>query len=279
MYFLTLNVHSHYDKMTKEGFQKALDDLARFIAEYSVDIIALQECSQSISEAVFEGTLPGSFIAVDENPPIRKDNFALLLAKKLEEAGFSYHWSYTGAKIGYDRFDEGLAIFSKQQITDIESFYFSAGQDYHNWKSRKAIGICTMLEGKKNWFYSVHMGWWKDEEDSFAPQMRRLYKRVSEKSADCLFLMGDFNSQDSIRGEGYDYVRGLGFEDTYLMAREKDSGVTVPGTIDGWQDVQSGMRIDYIFSSRVIPVKSAKVVFNGICQDVISDHFGFLIEI
>lgn len=279
MKILTINIHSHFNKMTEEQFQMALNHLSDLIIRDSLDFIALQECSQTCQENVAEGTYPGSFCPIKTDTiPIRKDNFALLLAKALEEKGKKYYWSWTGAKIGYDLFDEGLAVFSLHPIVDVEAFYFSKQADYHNWKSRKTIGACIQYEGKKHWFYSVHMGWWKDEEEPFVSQMNLLQEKLMEKEEN-VFLLGDFNSQADIRGEGYDYVKELGWQDTYLLAREKDDGITVPGTIDGWKEIDEGMRIDYIFSKESMEVLSSQVVFNGKEEVVISDHFGVMIQV
>ena len=279
MKILTINIHSHFNKMTTKQFQMALNHLSDFIIRDSIDLVALQECSQTCQENVMEGTYPGSFCPIEtDSVPIRKDNFALLLAKALEEKGKKYYWSWTGAKVGYDMFDEGLAIFSIHPILDLEAFYFSKQADYYNWKSRKTIGVCVEWEGKRNWFYSVHMGWWKDEEEPFSSQMNLLQKKLMEKEEN-VFLLGDFNSQADIRGEGYDYVKELGWQDTYFLAKEKDDGITVPGTIDGWKEIDEGMRIDYIFSKESMEVQSSKVVFNGKTEEVISDHFGVMIHI
>ena len=48
--------------------------------------------------------------------------------------------------------------------------------------------------------------------------------------------MGDFNNNALLRNEGYDYIIAKGMIDTYIMAQEKDSGITVKGTIDGWRE-------------------------------------------
>ena len=50
--------------------------------------------------------------------------------------------------------------------------------------------------------------------------------------------MGDFNSQDDVRGEGYDLVLKSGWKDTYLLAEEKDDGITVAEEIDGWREAR-----------------------------------------
>lgn len=288
MKLLTVNIHSHFDKMSELQFSHALEYLSDLIIRESVDVIALQECSQSRDTEILEGihALPGFFhpvsgekgITEPASPQIRDDNFAYLLVKKLEDCGVAFHWSWTGAKIGYDRFDEGLAVLSRYPAVDAESFYYSRHADYNNWKSRKAIGLCVETEAGKKWFYSVHMGWWKDKEEPFIPQIEKLQERMKGQKKD-VFLMGDFNNQAAVRDEGYEYVRNLGWQDTYLLAQVKDSGITVPGTIDGWKEVTSGMRIDYIFSGEKVNVVSSEVVFNGRKAPVISDHFGVLVHI
>ena len=84
----------------------------------------------------------------------------------LEEAGCAYHWSWLPAKIGYDRYDEGMAVFSRAPITAAENLLLSQINDYNNWKTRRALGICA----GDVWYYAVHLGWWKDEEEPFADQ-------------------------------------------------------------------------------------------------------------
>ena len=58
-------------------------------------------------------------------------------------------------------------------------------------------------------------------------------------------------------------------------------GITVPDVIDGWRDKvveKNGMRIDYIFSNKPINIKSHNIIFNGKNEDIISDHFGIIVE-
>ena len=64
-----------------------------------------------------------------------------------------YQWTWIPAKVGYDVYDEGIAIFSKTAFEDTEQFYISQSEDYNNWKARKILGIRT----NNKWFYSVHM--------------------------------------------------------------------------------------------------------------------------
>ena len=125
------------------------------------------------------------------------------------------------------------------------------------------------------------------------------------------FLMGDFNSPAGLQGEGWQLVSGSGWRDTYGLAAAKDDGVTVGGVIDGWRDdarnadgtapdaegaenaegagntegagvaeaaPENGMRIDYIWVNREIPVLRSQVICNGINGPVVSDHYGVMIE-
>ena len=68
------------------------------------------------------------------------------------------------------------------------------------------------------------------------------------------------------------------------MAREKDSGITVEGAIDGWWDKLddpssvTGMRIDHIWCSHPVSVLRSNVRFNGKKDLQVSDHYGILIE-
>ena len=48
--------------------------------------------------------------------------------------------------------------------------------------------------------------------------------------------------------------------------------------IDGWREQGeiSGMRIDYIWTSRRVPVISIKTIYDGIYGPLVSDHFGII---
>lgn len=132
------------------------------------------------------------------------------------------------------------------------------------------------------------MGWWKDGEEPFTGQWERLSGYLKNESGDLCFLMGDFNSPAGMQGEGWQLVSGSGWLDTYGLAAAKDNGVTVGGVIDGWRDSpqnadgpapgaegahENGMRIDYIWVNREIPVLRSQVICNGINGPVVSDHY------
>ena len=93
-----------------------------------------------------------------------------------------------------------------------------------------------------------------------------------------MWLIGDFNGSDRIRGESYDAVTNCGWLDTWLLAKNRDEGITVPNEIDGWEQGARGQRLDYIWCSRSVGIRSSRVMFSGGPEPVVSDHFGVLIE-
>ena len=96
------------------------------------------------------------------------------------------------------------------------------------------------------------------------------------------FLLGDFNSEADVRGEGYDLILRSGWQDTYRLARQRDDGYTVVQAIDGWRDAPDAAakkRIDQIWCSQAVPVHSSRVVFGGKQEPRVSDHAGVLIEV
>ena len=86
--------------------------------------------------------------------------------------------------------------------------------------------------------------------------------------------MGDFNNNALVRNEGYDYLISNGLIDTYCIAKEKDTGVTVKGAIAGWKNQVEDKRLDLILSNKEVIVKKSNVIFNDINKNIISDHYG-----
>lgn len=277
MKLLTLNAHSWLEDKS----DLKLQILADAICKERFDIIALQEVNQLIeSEPESSNDNMQEYIQCDNKVIIKKDNFALVLVKKLKEKGLNYFWSYIPNHIGYGIYDEGLAILSLKQIDKTDQFYISKIRDYENFKTRRIIGIRIIDKQKPKWFFSVHMGWWNDEEDPFHKQWNEIEKHMERYSNDDIYLMGDFNSPSNSDGEGYSYIlKGGVFVDTYNISKIKDSGETVKKEIDGWRNSgKTSMRIDYIFKNNDKPVEYSKVIFNGKNYSVVSDHFGVAIS-
>lgn len=281
MKLLTINTHS----LQEVNYRQKLTWFVETVRKEMPDIIAMQEVNQSVS-APLAGPelLDGYSPCPDCKVPIRQDNHAANAARLLAQAGLTYFWTWVPAKIGYGKYDEGLALLSlRDPISEIDSFYISQIRDYQNWRTRKVLGIRTT--NRKDWFYTVHMGWWQDEQEPFLAQWQLMERELAaRKKLYPTWLMGDFNSPAEVLGQGYDCIRSSGWQDSYTMARKNDEGLTVAGVIDGWReylkdaDKVSGMRIDHIWCSKELPIKSSRVIFNGKKEPIISDHFGVLVE-
>lgn len=274
MKLLTLNTHS----LVEENYEQKLRDFAEAVSKERPDIIALQEVNQTASEdAVPECDLNGYFPA-DKNAVIRRDNHVYRLVRILAEKGIYYSWTWLPLKLGYDKYDEGIALMSMSPIADVKAPLVSGINDYYNWKTRKLLGVCTK-DAPDEWFYSVHFGWWNDPDEPFQNQWARTSQHMLCHSK--VWLMGDFNSPAEVRDEGYDMIVRDCWHDSYMLAEHKDSGITVGHVIDGWRDKihsGTGMRIDHIWCSEKADVKSSEVLFNRINYPVVSDHYGVMIE-
>lgn len=306
MKILSLNTHS----LAEPDCEKKMEQFADVVAEELPDIIGLQEVNQTASKALMDQAGLVGYVAcrkadnpVAEDMPkqktaVRSDNYGARLAELLRRRGVFYFWTWIPIKLGYGKYDEGLAIFSRTPILDTHQVFISRGQDYENWKTRKLLGILTQAGGRDPaWFYTVHMGWWDDGEEPFQTQWDYVQEHVKERMAAgegsrLLWLMGDFNSQDDVRGQGYDYVSSYGWKDTYRLADRKDAGFTVEAVIDGWKERSRkaaedgsdeaarkapGMRIDYIWCSRPVPIESSQVICDGRSTPKVSDHSGVMI--
>ena len=277
MKILTLNTHSLIEK----DYEKKLLQFAEVIYKETPDIFALQEVNQSVGAAACPSVmLSGYKRCRDCDVVIRADNHAARLAELLRKNGLTYYWTWIPIKLGYGIYDEGLALFSNQPILETKQFPTSRIQDYNNWKSRKALGIRTAHD-EETWYYTVHMGWWDDEEEPFQEQWDKMEAALKDVSGN-VWIMGDFNNPAQVRNEGYDYLRKFGWNDSYYMAAVKDEGYTVEGVIDGWRDKgvqEAGMRIDLIWTKEAADVKSSCVICNGKNYPIVSDHYGVMIVV
>ncbi|MBO1627207.1 endonuclease [Bacillus cereus] len=261
MKLLTLNCHSWQEENQIEKIRH----LAKTIQEEDYDVIALQEVSQSIKAQNVCGNK-------------KKDNYGLVLLAELEKLGLrNYNIVWDFSHIGYDIYEEGLAIITKHPIVKQNSFFISESKDISYWKARKIVSVTISYKGKNITLYSCHLGWWNDEEEPFQDQVDCLIKNVNGNELS--FLMGDFNNNARLQGEGYDYLMQKGFYDTYELALKKDEGTTVQGKIAGWDENKQNLRIDLILSNKPTTVLSSKVIFNGVNRNVISDHFGVEVQL
>ncbi len=255
MRLLSFNIHGH-------GTEPRA--LAEGIARLSPDIIALQEVTQSLDQDLGQRQR-GSV-------PLKEDNTAFQVCRHLEELGERYHLTWLGFKKGYDRFEEGLAFLTKTPPGETDEILLSKSSDFENWKTRMALGVRL----GKDWFYNLHLGRWDDAEESFPEQWDRLQK-VRKRGVNT-WLLGDFNAPAEAEGEGYETVLSHGWKDTFSLAERTKGNATVTEAIDGWRDQDEfGARIDYIFSEQEVAVTESAVVFDGVREPMLSDHFGVMV--
>ena len=279
MKILTLNTHS----LQEDNYQQKLEWFVEGILKEKPDIIAMQEVNQTANAELMElDKLKGQY-PIPGCMKIRNDNHAAVVANRLRQAGIDCYWAWLPIKLGYDKYDEGVAILSLgRKIRCVDKFPISKINDYHNWRTRAVLGV--QVEGLKDWFYSLHMGWWDEKENGFLEQWKILNSCIASKRMyGNVWLLGDFNAPDVIPGQSYDYISACGWIDTYRIAHFKDCGITVPGIIDGWREKLAGqkvegMRLDYIWCSKSVEVLSSRVAFNGMKEPAVSDHYGVLIE-
>ncbi|GAF64401.1 putative hydrolase [Bacillus sp. TS-2] len=261
MKLLTLNTHSWQEDHQDDK----LDILARQIAEEKFDVIALQEVNQSKHSPIKKGK-------------VKEDLFVEVLLERLEkysQKNFQYIWDIS--HYSYGEYEEGVALLTHHPIISSRSFFVTKSHELTNWKTRKII-CATITIGKEELdFYSCHLGWWSDSEEPALHQMERLLHSLSKKRTS--YLLGDFNSPSNVRNQGYDYLINHGLFDTYSMALEKDSGITVKGDIAGWSKNTKDLRIDFVFTTEKKSIRKSTVIFNGTNAPIVSDHFGVMVDI
>ncbi|MGF7049641.1 maltose 6'-phosphate phosphatase [Paenibacillus sp. DS2015] len=271
MRILTLNTHSwqENDQLDK------ISQLANFINEQQFDVISLQEVNQSMDETEVPLVELGNYVQTEREVVIKRDNFAYLL---LQQLSVTYYWTWVPVHVGFVKYDEGLAILTRTPMTDTMSEYVSVIRDYENYRTRKIIGAQIVVNGENTWFVNGHYGWWHDTEP-FRGQWDLTDLKIAPYRACPIFIMGDFNNVAEIGEEGYDYVVSKGWHDLYLSAEVRDEGSTVVKAIAGWEHNKQNLRIDYIFASVPVQVKSSTVALNGTNGPVVSDHYGVAVEL
>ncbi len=269
MKIITINTHSYIE----DESEKKLNILADAIFDIQPDIVAMQEINQKCGEEFIKDE--NHLILNQFGIKIKNGNYAYRIADLLFKKGSSYKLVWVGIKRGYKIFDEGLCFLTKEIPDWSDAFIISKTNDITNWKKRMALGIKINNE----YFYNVHMGRWDDNEEPFYDQWKILNENTKDKN--CTFIMGDFNVPDSKKNQGYDLIISSGWYDTYHLAQNKDEGYTVKGKIDGWKDEKSPFkneRIDYIFTNEKRAILSSYTIFNEKNKQVISDHFGIMLE-
>ena len=223
MRFLTLNTHSWCEihQIAK------IRTLAKFIIEQQVDVIALQEVNQLTSTPVVKEPLNYRGGA---GVPVREDNYALLLVQALNEMGATYEWTLTETHLGWERYDECVAVLSRMPIRGIRPIDMSPDYTYFQVQRRAAQAALIETPSGSFWCATTHMSWWDfDGEPLFAQEFTRLSQALAECAETAPVLLGgDFNSAAHLPDEGYAFVTSTGLIDTRAIAKHTKGENTVP---------------------------------------------------
>ena len=277
MKLLSLNTHSLIDF----NVQNQVCVLADFIENERPDVICLQEVNQPIDAPVCNKLIrpPLSTMADGvSSVPHKNGNFLLLLADALAAKNISYDFCWLPIKIGYGKYDEGLAILSVFPMSNIQAHLISKTNDYADFRRRMCI--FAQIEALGITICNLHTSRFDDRDEPFVYQWENIKKHCPSGTH---ILLGDFNCPDTERGGGYDKIISDGYYDLYRLASSKEGYATVKGKIDGWSDGNKDpdKRIDFMFSNHPLTQHriSFKTVFDGKSQPRISDHLGIFAQI
>lgn len=279
---LTLNLHAYQEFSTPGKADNELteteamarvaahaplfDRISHAIEQLQPDAICLQE----VAEWGGAGAAPG----FGQHP----SNAVRQLLARLPDARYRVQmdWSH----YAWDAWKEGTAVLSRYPLLDRESRYISRpGAGVEDWRSRKVSRVTIQPPGfdAVN-IFSVHSGWWEDEQEPFAAQFRRLKQWADSVASTDMstILCGDFNQ---VAGQqGYRLMTGdSGFSDQYLAANPAGMyDATIGGQIAGWEGSAGGKRVDYILLSNdsELVVEQSQRIFTEKVYGRVSDHTG-----
>lgn len=263
---LTVNTHSWLESEK----QAQLKRLAQFIATEGIDIIALQEVSQTKEQT---SVFPDDFFCpTPQMPVIRADNFVLLLIEELLILDQEYYWSWTFSCISHERYEEGVALLSKAPLRSRE-YTASKTVDPKDDRTRKILTAVTEVAGDNVIVGSCRFSQAGTEAFSFEWQTTEEYFKESEFP---LLLLGDFNTPAG--SEDYQRILAspLGLKDSYQSAAERSSARAVEKSDAGRKESESE-RFDYVFASQEWTIEKAVVVFDDYTASTISEHSGVLV--
>ena len=262
---LTLNLHCYQEENQSVKFSL----IAKVIHDFKIDVVLFQEAAQNKNAAQ---------VLKINDVAIREDNAAKIICDQLKELGDEYNFHWDWSHFGWEIWEEGLAILSRNQLRNIKSKYISKSNSKDFWLSRIAISAQIELNEQNIEFVTVHTGFWDDKEESFENQIENLLSL--DNTAHAVIFAGDFNVEAGT--PGYEYImKNTSFRDLYLEVNPDGMfDPTIGGVIDGWPEVDGlGKRIDYLFtSSEKLVCKKVNRIFTKENFGEVSDHFGLLAE-
>lgn len=270
---LTLNLHTYQEDNQNEKF----NIIADVIGKLDIDFVAFQECAQNRNASTYSGN-------------IRNDNMALKIAAIIEKKyNKKYNFIWDWAHYGWQIYEEGICILSKEQPLDQESRLVSKSTSKDDITTRKVIYGAYQMLGRQFNIFSAHLHWRQslnDEEQN--NQIKALKAMAIAKEASSgeaiTIVAGDFNGNPTSSypySEGYTTMVGNGdYIDAFLF-KNMDANVipadpryyTVGGSLPG--------RIDYVFikNNGKVNIKASQILFTNQVIGVVSDHYGVLTKL
>lgn len=267
---ITVNLHTYQETESHEKLLKVAETI-NFI---DADVVFLQECGQN-KDSLLE-TSPYTIEGSDE---IKADNAAYIITKELNEKyGKSYKFLWSWAHYGWNIWEEGVAILTKDAILESEVRYVSSSSSRTVIDSRKVVYLKTKDKYERIFnLFSVHLSYNTEKYKPQKQQIEKFIQFVDEKSTDksqITLIGGDFNMNPTDDG----YFQTISPENKNLFG---DSYYLTNPT--GYLDnsMIGGKRIDYIFyllERNIKPMTSQFIFREGEYYPAgrVSDHFGMI---
>jgi maltose 6'-phosphate phosphatase len=255
---LTLNTHSYHEDDYLSKFKKT----AQIIVERGIDFALLQEINQKNDGHDYEE------ISLSSSVHLINNELEKITGKKYNvEYAFNHNANLL-------TFTEGVMILSKHKLQNPRKFLFSKTSDINIYKRRVGLIVDAIINGEKISVCSVHCGWAHDKEDPFEYQLDQIKKNVV--GIPNLIIGGDFNIPYNTK-EYNEILIKLNVKDTYDYTIAPYN--SIPGEIKGWEGLKEAIKIDHIFTNINYEESTSEIIFNGINENQVSDHFGVLARI
>jgi maltose 6'-phosphate phosphatase len=265
---LTLNLHCWQES---DALEK-LYTVARAIAKEGIDVVMFQEAAQHKDALV---------ASIHHGVEIKSDNAVAIVAQHLlSEFNLTYEFAWDYSHLGWEVWEEGIAVLTRGTIKNVESHWVSTSQSTSDWLSRKMLIADIEIDNQQFRVASTHLGWWNYEREPFDQQFTRV-QSLTFANMQSTLLAGDFNVAASTPGYHY-MMNDSNLVDCYLECHPHDLlQPTIGGRIDGWEVGDAdGQRIDYMLVDRRgnLQPMDARIIFADGDYGLVSDHFGVLVD-
>jgi endonuclease/exonuclease/phosphatase family metal-dependent hydrolase len=230
-------------------YKEDIHNIAKFLKETNADVVCLQELTIDSPEQTVQNTV--SFIA--------------------EQLGYDY----AHQDITFEDDDTKLAnaVFSRFPITKKDSAWINkpTGTNHYDDEYRAYVEVTLDIDGTELIVGTVHMSY----TDAFEPTDRKLHEtakllqHIGSKTSNFI-LTGDFNAQPDS-----EVVKRIAKKLNHVGPDYKErTWTTKPFSYEGFEAVTLDWRLDYIFATPDIKVKSAVVLDTDF-----SDHLPIIARI